>query len=176
LPPGDTSDKSSSYNLDFLKSFRNTTLPDVIVTYKGKTKLQQFEEQYTSSFFKSAMARKFDGLENDDIANSVDIAGFLQSRLPGLRVDPEDRTLTWRNLPVTVYIDEFRLARDQEIFVNPAEVAMIIADPPPSFIGGHSGSGGVVAIYTRKGRFENDTVRKYRFTFKGYTPPESVWK
>jgi len=168
-----------TYKFDFDKAYANTTLPDVIVYSKGKKKVEQYDAAYSTALFQGGDARIFDGLENDDIANSIDIETFLTTRVPGLRLvntEPGQTNFVWRGLPVTVYIDEFRLEEGDAIFVTPYDVAMIKVYSPPASVNTGGGGGGAIAIYTKRGNFDNNPARKYRFTFKGYTALDSVWK
>ena len=166
------------YTFDFAKTFINTTLPDVVVTHKGKSKVQQYDDTYSTGLFKDDNARTFDGIDDYEIANSIDIPSFLQQKIPGLRVEKENNDrMIWRNEPVTVYVDEYRLDEGEPIPVYPSEVAMIkVYNPPAAMINGGTSFGGAVAIYTKKGNYENNFTRKFKFVFKGYTGLDSRWR
>lgn len=169
--------RDPAYSFDFAKTFLNTTLPDVVVTHT-KTKLQQYEQTYVTGLFKDDNARVFDGMDNSDLANAIDIPTFLQQKIPGLRIerDNNDRMI-WRNEPVTVYVDEYRMDEGEPLIVYPSEVALIkVYDPPANMLNGSAGAGGAVAIYTKKGAYENNSTRRFKFTFKGYTGLDSVWR
>lgn len=172
-----SSGRDTGYTFDFAKTFVNTTLPDVVVTYKGKTKIQQYDETYVTGLFKDDNARIFDGLDDNDIGSYLDIPTFLQSKIPGLRVEKDNNDrMIWREQPVVVYIDEYRIEDGDPIFVYPSEVAMIKVYNPPASINAGSSFGGAVAIYTKKGGYENNTTRKFKFTFKGYNSLDGVWR
>lgn len=177
------------YNFDFQKTYTNTTLPEVVVTYKGKKKIEQYEETYSTGLFKDESAKIFDGLENDDIAKATDIETFLQSKVPGLtitRSELGESIIQWRNEPVVIYVDEFMMETGTLIPVAPSDVAMIkVYNPPASVNSGvgksaespSMGFSGAIAIYTKRGAFDNtNNNRRFRFTFKGYSALESVWR
>jgi hypothetical protein len=184
-----TSTKTVPYKFNFEQTYTNSTLPEVIVISKGKTKADQYNEMYSTGLFQDANAKVFDGLETDDIANSVDIETFLEYKIPGLivrRPDGGNPYMVWRNEPVVVYIDEFRLEQGDPIYIVPSDVAMIKVYPPPAAVNSGistnpenprgAGFSGAVAIYTKKGAFENNSTRRYKFNLKGYTGFASAWK
>ncbi len=176
------------YNFDFQKTYTNTTLPDVVVTYKGKKKIEQYDETYSNGLFKDNNAKVFDGLESDEIARASDIETFLQSKIPGLsitRSEIGESVIQWRQEPVVIYVDEFMMETGTPIPVAPSDVAMIkVYNPPASVNSGigksaespSMGFSGAIAIYTKKGSFDNNTNRRFRFTFKGYTALEGIWR
>ncbi len=184
----DSSDYNPKYTFDFQKTYINTTLPDVVVTYKGKKKIEQYDETYSSGLFKDDNAKVFDGLDNDEISRFADIETFLQSKVAGLtitRSELGESIIQWRQEPVVIYVDEFMMETGTMIPVAPTDVAMIkVYNPPASVNSGigkspdspSMGFSGAIAIYTKKGNFDNNTNRRFRFTFKGYTALESVWK
>ncbi|MFX6119297.1 hypothetical protein ABTE85_23800, partial [Acinetobacter baumannii] len=65
-------------------------LPNVTVYTKAKTKVQEYDDKYSSGLFKNENAMIFDGLENDELANSPTLGWFLQQKVPGLTVVTTD--------------------------------------------------------------------------------------
>lgn len=174
-----TETKDPPYTFDFAKTYINTTLPDVVVTHKGKSKVKQYDETYSSGLFKNDDARVFDGIESDEISSYIDIPTFLQTKIPGLVIEKDNADrMIWRNEVVTVYVDEYRIDQGDPIPVYPNEVAMIkVYNPPASVNSGTENSfGGAVAIYTKKGNYETNSTRKFKFTFKGYNALDTVWR
>lgn len=170
---------AASYTFNFDETFTNTTLPEVVVVAKGKGKVNQYNDMYSTGLFQDDNAKMFDGLDSDQIAHAIDIETFLESKVPGLivrRPDGESAYLVWRNEPVVVYIDEFRLEMGDPIYVVPSDVAMIKVYNPPAAVNSGFSFGGAVAIYTKKGAFENNSTRRFKFFLKGYTGFESRWK
>lgn len=160
------------YNFNFQKLFSTSTLPDVIVEYKGSTKLKRYDEEYSTSLFKRA-TKIFDGLDDNAIANSISVEQFLVSRVSGLRI--ENSRLVWRNQPVNIFLDEYVLNSWEAIYVNTMEVAMIKIYEPGSGGNPSSNQAGTVCIYTKRGQYEN-VAQRYKFKVNGYTPVEATWQ
>ncbi len=155
-----------------------TTLPNVTVTGKFKTKVQQYDQEFSSGLFKRDDAIIFDGIESDDIAHATSVLMFLQGRVPGLTVTKNDQGLDvakWRNEIAEIYLDEFRLDPSDHTFVSPSDIAMIKVFRPPAQLSSFGGGAGAIAIYTKKGTFA-DNKSKHNFIVKGYTKIESTWE
>jgi hypothetical protein len=153
-------------------------LPNVTVTSKFKSKLEQYEDEYSRGLFQQNDALVFDGLGSEDISRSTNIMQFLQGRVAGLTISKNEEGVDvpkWRNEIAELYVDEFRVESADQIFITPAEVAMIKVFRPPAHLSSFSGGAGAIAIYTKKGVFSNDTRTKHNFIIKGYTNVESVW-
>ena len=154
-------------------------LPEVTVTAKFKSKVQQYDDEYSSGLFKRNDAIVFDGLESDAISRSFSVMQFLQGRVPGLTIVKNDEGLDvakWRNEVVEIYVDEFRLEPTDLSFITPTEIAMIKVFRPPAQLSAQSGSAGAIVIYTKKGNFANEGRAKHNFIVKGYTNPDSRWE
>ncbi len=167
------SSAETNYTFDYKSKFKNYFLPEVVISGKGKKKLQEYEKEYVSGFFRSADETTFNGLDNDDISRSRDIYFFLQGHVAGLQVatDPEtgERELTWRKQAVTVYIDEYKVDEDRLTTVQPTEVAMIKILRPGS------GDGFSIAIYTKLGVYADAGQNKSRFFLRGYNALNMEW-
>jgi hypothetical protein len=163
---------NDNYRFDFNKVYINTTLPEVIVTAKAKSRIEQYEKEFTSGLFTRA-TRTYDGLDDRAIANSFSIGSFLQARIPGFRVDT-DGTLLWRNQRVSIFLDEYQVEDIDLMYLNNEDIAMIrFYEAPAPMV---QGAGPAVAIYMKKGVDDNNKTRRYRFKLKGYTAIESEWK
>jgi hypothetical protein len=167
---------SQPYTFNFDKTLHNSILPEVTVVYKGKKKVEQYDNLYSTGLFRDDNARVFDGMENIEIMDYMDIPSFLITKIPGLSVSSDGNLMIWRNEPVMVYIDEFRLEQGDPIYITPSEVAMIKVYNPPAAVNGGFSFGGAVAIYTKRGSFETNATRKFKFVFKGYTGFDSAWR
>jgi hypothetical protein len=154
------------------------TLPNVTVTGKYKSKVQQFDEEYSAGLFKNNDAIIFDGIESEDIARSINVLQFLQGRVPGLTVTKNDvgqDVAKWRNQVADIYIDEFRMDPSDHTLISPTDIAMIKVFRPPAMLSGFSGGAGAIAIYTKRGAYA-DNRAKHNFVVKGYTSIDSVWE
>jgi hypothetical protein len=153
----------------------STTLEDVVVKTKQKTKEQLLDEAYTSGFFSGDARYKFD-IQNEPTALSApDMLQYLLYSIPGLIVSrqsdmeghpvggasPSEPVVTWRGESPTFYLDEQPLEQDFVIKTPMTQIAYIKVFPPP-FNGGfsmaaasgeplaQSGRGGAIAVYTKK--------------------------
>ncbi len=170
---------SSQYSFQSGEQTDPAYLPGVTVVGKFKTKVQQYEDMYASGLFRSDNAMTFDGLESDQIAKYANLLLFLQTKVPGLMVkrgELGEEQAFWRDEPVEVYVDEFRLEGGDHTFVPPSDIAMIKVYRPPAMLSPFSGASGAIAIYTKKGPFATNARNKHNFIVKGYSSIDSVWK
>ena len=130
---------------------RNKVMETIIIKTRGKTPAQILEEKYSSGLFKGTDGYQFD-LVNDPLsAGYIDIFMYLQGKVPGLQISPgPEPTLSWRGGSPLLYLDEMRSDASMLSSVPLNDVAYIKVFRPP-FMGGPGGSGGAIAIYTRRG-------------------------
>ena len=177
--PGEFIDKKIDYSLSLDDPELGGDLPNVTVYTKAKSKMQQYEESYTSGLFKNDNAYVFDGLENDELAQSQSLAWFLQQKVPGLNVaidSANNEVFKWREEICSIFIDEFEVMPGEQMMVFPRDIAMIKVFRPPFQYSSTTGFGGAIAIYTKKGKFVDNNGAKFSFILKGYTAFDSVWK
>ena len=178
--PGEYVEKKFDYTLLLDDPEISTEgLPNVTVYTKTKTKLQQYEESYTSGLFKNDNAFVFDGLESDELVRSQSLAWFLQQKVPGLTVaidSANNEVFKWREEICTIFIDEFEVMPGEQSMVFPRDIAMINVFRPPFQYSSTTGFGGAIDIYTKKGKFVDNNGAKFSFILKGYTGFDSVWK
>lgn len=154
-------------------------LPNVTVTSKFKSKVEQYDEEYSRGLFIRDDAIVFDGLGSDQISRSISVMMFLQGKIPGLMIEKNENgqdVAKWRNEVAEIYVDEFRMDSTDHTFISPTEIAMIKVYRPPAQLSGFSGGAGAIAIYTKKGAFANNSKSRHNFVVKGYTKVESVWE
>jgi hypothetical protein len=190
--------KSKSFRLSLDDPEEAGLLPGVTVYTKTKTKVQQYDDQYSSGLFKNENCIIFDGIENDELANSPTLGWFLQQKVPGLTVvttDDNRELYKWRQGSgqftstagggtsdpnarpdaCTIFIDEFEVPAGDQIMVFPRDIAMLKVFRPPFAYSSTTGFSGAIAIYTKKGNFTNTNGAKFSFILKGYTPFDGVW-
>jgi hypothetical protein len=164
------------YHFDMNKLTGPGLLPGVVVSGKTKKLVDRFNEEYSTGLFRSNAYKVFDGLESDAIAKSYNIYDFLRFQIPGFNATANSDgtyTLRWRNSGVTVFLDEFPLLHPDDVYIDPADVAMIKVYAPPSVL---SSRAGVIAVYTKKGDYDTNPRRKNKFKVAGYTTPLAEWK
>lgn len=152
-------------------------LPGVTVTTKRKSKMEQYNEEYSHGLFDNPQAIVFDGLGSTQIERSISIFQFLVGRVAGLDVNNTRGGATWRGERVGFYLDEFPIPDEELFFISPRDVAMIKVYRPPSHVGGNfRNTGGEIAIYTKRGKYGTTSSSRHHFIVKGYTNFESGWE
>jgi hypothetical protein len=151
-------------------------LPEVKVS--GKSNAQKFEDEYVTGMFRNSFdVKTFEGLDSDLILRMNNIFLFLQSNVPGLMYTGNflNPSFSWRGSPVSFYLNEMFVRSSDIAMIAPMDVALIKAYPPPAMVSG-AGSGGAIAIYTKRGAYEKDPSKpRYHFMVRGYTQGESRW-
>ncbi len=177
--PGEFIDKKMDYNLSLDDPELSSDLPNVTVYTKAKTKVQEYADTYTSGLFKNDNAYVFDGLGNDELAQSQSLAWYLQQKVPGLNVaidSANNEVFKWREEICSIFIDEFEVMPGEQTMVFPRDIAMIKVFRPPFQYSSTTGFGGAIAIYTKKGKYVDNNGAKFSFILRGYTAFDSVWK
>jgi len=137
------------------KLLASMTLEEVVVKSRVKTPVQLLEEKYAKGLFSGRDGVSFD-LTSDGMAlGSIDALNFLQSRVPGLNISVvgSQPSATWRGSNTDFYVNEVMTPIEQVQNINIGDIAFIKALRPPFFgsAGGNGGSGGAIAIYTKRG-------------------------
>lgn len=156
-------------------------LQQIIVTGTRKTKVEKYKEQYTTSPFQDIMEREFDCLSNDDILSYPNCLTYLISKV-GLQrgIDSQGQTtVIWRSEKIRAfYIDEMEVDIQQIEMLDVSSIALVKLLPATFVWAGRSGntSGGVIAIYTRKGEFvrQGTNYNHWIFSVRGYTPADYI--
>lgn len=146
-----------SYFLDqqeqLKKRMASATLQEVIVKSRVKPKEQLLEEKYATGLFSGGDGYSFDLIDDPTAQSALDILSYLQGKVAGLTISGSgsQMTMSWRGATPDVYLNEMSSTVDMIQTVNVHDVAMVKVFRPPFFgsIGG--GSGGAIAIYTKKG-------------------------
>jgi hypothetical protein len=164
-----------TYAFDIKPTGPKFTLKDVVVKSVKKSKMELFDETYSSGLFRFGSPTVFDGIESDQIMYAIDVFSFLQARVAGLQITNNmgSYELKWRGGPVDIFLDEFPVDSEVAHYVNTSDIAMIKIFAPAT--GGPSGNG-TIAIYTKRGVYADDRNRRYFFAVKGYTPYITDWK
>lgn len=132
------------------------TLEAVTVRARMKTSAEKLDEKYTSGMFSGGDATTFD-LTNDPYAASMqDIFTYLQGKVAGLQIVTGQGpggapSLSWRGGSPTLYLNEMQVDASQLQSTSVTDIAMVKVFRPGSGVGYGGGSGGVIAVYTRKG-------------------------
>jgi hypothetical protein len=119
-----------------------------------KSRIEELDEQYTSSLF-----RAFDAYSLD-VANDINAIGansvffYLKARVGGIKLgsDPDGNPLvTWRNGRTAIYLNEVRTEPATLEGITMNDVAYIKLFPPPFMGAQYGGNGGAIVVYTKRG-------------------------
>ena len=160
-------------NARLIESMKGKTLETVVVKGTTKSQVQIMDEKYTSGFFKGSDSYQFD-LVNDPFSSSYQsIFNFLQGKVPGLQITGagSNVSMQWRGGTPQVFLDEVPTDVNMVSSIPVTDIAYVKVFRPP-FYGGSGGSGGGIAIYTRRGNDVKSAPGKglNNNTITGYTP------
>ena len=164
---------------------RKTTLPDVTVKGKTKTKLDLLDDEYASGMFRGD-GLKFD-VQNDPRINSGnnDIFHFLEGRAPGIRFIYDKfgnaykaiSTLVGSSpIPVDIYLDDVYVDSGNLGIISIKDIAYIKVLPSgtssgsinPKSVGGSLG--GAIALYSKNAdNSTNKEILVKETSLLGYT-------
>ena len=140
------------------KLMASLTLKEVVVKAKVKTPIQILDEKYARGIFSGGDGFAFDLSTDPSAVGSIDVLSYLQAKVPGLSISVSgmQASASWRGSKTDFFLNEMntQIESIQSLPIN--DIAYIKAMRPPFFgsIGG--GSGGAVAVYTKKGKSNND--------------------
>lgn len=164
-----------------LDRFRNdkNTLAEVVIRGRKKSPLQELNDRYTSGMFTSDDATSFDFI-NDPPMGFMDIFQYLQGRVAGLQINSNGAQVSasYRGGSPAFFLDEMPTDAQMLQNINVNDIAMVKVFRPPFMGAMGGGSGGAIALYTKKGNehgnaatgMENTTVRGYTMYKSFYSP------
>lgn len=130
------------------------TLEAVTVKARQKSQKDLMDEKYARGLFAGGDAISFD-MVNDPFAQSAtNIFQYLQGRVAGLQINMNGAngpSLTWRQSATSLFLDEMPVDASMIQNIPVSDIAYVKAFRPPFFGASGGGSGGAIAIYTRKG-------------------------
>jgi hypothetical protein len=154
------------------------TLASVEVVAKQKTKKEKMDEEYTGGLFRGGDGYTFI-TEDDPFASSAQsVLQYLQGKVAGLQItgSGQQMSMSWRGGTPSLYLNE--MTGDLSLVQNTpmTDVAMIKVFRPPFMGGFGGGSGGAIAVYTKKGKASNENIKGLDFArIPGYNPPKQFF-
>ena len=153
--------------------FKAKVLETVTVRSKTKDPKELMDEKYASGLFSGGDAYSFD-LVNDRLSSAaLNIFTYLQGKVAGLQIMSQgnNTSLSWRGGTPQVYIDEIQTDVSMLQNIPVTDIAYVKVFRPP-FMGGFGGSGGAIAVYTRRGNDIQQQAGKGmdKNTIAGYSP------
>ena len=125
----------------------------VVVIGRIKSNKEKLDELYSSGLFSGGNATIFDVAGDGSAIASLNVFNYLQSKVAGLQITTAGATpsLSWRGSTPSVYLNEMKVDIGSVANMSMADIAMVKVFAPgeSGVIGG--GSGGVIAVYTKKG-------------------------
>lgn len=159
---------------EFFEGQKVKTLSGVEVTARKISVEQQMDKEYTSGFFSGGDGYTFVTADDNLAASSMSVLDYLQGKVAGLQIStsgPTGGTLSWRGGTPALFLNEMNADVSLIQSTSMSDVAMIKVFRPPFMGAPGGGSGGAVAIYTKKGAARNSEVTGLSFTnVVGYTP------
>ncbi len=163
----------------FDSNLKVKTLEGVTVKAKARSKQQQMDEFYTSGFFRGGDGYTF-LLEDDISANgSGTVLQYLQGKVAGLLISGAgtNMSMSWRGGSPALFFNEMPSDLSMVQNLPMSDIAMIKVFRPPFFGAMGGGSGGAIAVYTKKGAASNRNDVKGLDVAKiaGYLPEKQFY-
>jgi hypothetical protein len=138
---------------DWKSKSQYKTLQEVIVKSRAKPKEDALDERYASGLFSGGDAQVLDFMSDPAAMGGLDLFTYLQGRVPGLMISRSGSqvNLLWRGANPEIYLDQQLVGPEFIQSMNIRDIAIIKIFRPPFFGGIGGGSGGAIAIYTKKG-------------------------
>jgi hypothetical protein len=125
----------------------------VVVRGRIKSNKEKLDELYSSGMFSGGNATIFDIAGDVTAIASLNIFNYLQSKVAGLQITTvgPNPTMSWRGGTPALYLNEMQVDPSTVANMSMSDIAMVKVFSPgeSGVIGG--GSGGVIAVYTKKG-------------------------
>lgn len=136
------------------KQMASATLQEVIVKTKAKSPLQVLDEKYASGMFTGFDGTAFDLTNDPSATGSVNILQYLQGKVAGLQISVSgaQASASWRGSNTDFFLNEISTPLDMIMQLPISDIAYVKAIRPPFFGSLGGGSGGAVAVYTKKGK------------------------
>ena len=147
----------AKYFADQIYKFGNGTkvnvLQEVIVKTKARSKIDELDKKYASGLFSGGDAVTFDFVNDPQSSSFPNIFTYLQGRVAGLQItnNGSNVSLLWRGSATTTFLNEMQVDANTLSTISVADIAYVKVFRPPFFGAFGGGSGGAIAIYTRKG-------------------------
>ena len=128
-------------------------LQEVIVKTKTRSKIDELDKKYASGLFSGGDAVTFDFVNDPQSSSFPNIFTYLQGRVAGLQItnNGSNVSLLWRGSATTTFLNEMQVDANTLSTISVADIAYVKVFRPPFFGAFGGGSGGAIAIYTRKG-------------------------
>lgn len=118
--------------------------------------IQELEKEYTTGLFKSENAHTLIPMDDPGATGAITIFQYLQGRIPGVFIYNTSSALfqpivVYRNARPAFFLDEIQVDAGILTSVNVNDIALVKVFRPPFMGAFGGGSGGAIAVYTKKG-------------------------
>jgi hypothetical protein len=155
----------------FRKRMAETTLEEVTVTTRIKSREQVVNDKYTTGFFaRGNNTRVFDLTDETKTVFSRNVLEYLQSKVAGLQIS--GNSASWRGDTPEFFLDEMRTDLEHVLSIPMPNIAMIKTFPPIFMFATGGGRGGAIAVYTKRGgdgKAVNDVKGMENMVLAGYS-------
>lgn len=150
---------------------KTRTLETVLVKSRTKSLKEKMDEEYTSGFFSGGDGYTFTTEDDPSAKSAISVLAYLQGRVAGLQISTTGGGgATWRGSATSFFLNEVNADVQSLQSLNMNDVAMIKVFRPPFFGATGGGSGGAIAVYTKKGASANSEVKGLPFALiNGYS-------
>ena len=158
---------------------REKMLANVTVQARTKTPAQAMDEKYASGLFRGSDGYQFDLVNDVTSAGYGNIFNYLTGKVAGLQITGggANVSLQWRGARPALFLDEMPTDVDLISSIPVTDIAYVKVLRPPFLGAVGGGSGGAIAIYTRKGNDVASTPGKglSSLSITGYTPVKEFY-
>jgi hypothetical protein len=167
-----------------IEDARVKTLATATVIGHERSAADKLGDRYASGMFAGGDAQTFDLLDDEMATAFPDIFTYLQGKVAGLQITTGSGpggapSLAWRGGKPSLYLNEMQVDASQLQSVAVPDIAMVKVFRPGSGVGFGGGSGGVIAVYTKKGGDSKNTDPTFkglpRSLIAGYSMPKEFY-
>ncbi|MDP9079471.1 MAG: hypothetical protein M3O71_18720 [Bacteroidota bacterium] len=157
----------------------NKLLKEVVIKGTYESQIQKLDATYATGLFSGGISTNFMVGDDPKALNNFTIFQYLQNKVPGLEIaNPlSDNPMAWWRAETPV---KFFLNNNKSTIQDIREIGMgefdYVKIYDPSMGGAFGAPGGVISIYTKKGKgFSFNNNDKLNTSMSGYTPVKEFY-
>lgn len=135
---------------------KDNTLEEVTVQSKIKSRLDELNNTYVQNglFSDPSSERVFDVMNDSRALSSLNVMQYLKGMVAGLNIQEDmmnGATVRWRGDPTALFLNEMQVSAKILETIPMTDIALVKTFRPPFMGAPLGGSGGAIAVYTKKG-------------------------
>ena len=158
---------------DVFGNKKGGTLANVDIVARKKTRLEEFEDAFSSGMFRSADAYTLSNLDNQ-IGAYFSIIDYMVGRIPGFsayrRPPGLEYAISIRGETPSFFLDEIPVFQETITIIPVNDIALVKVFRTPLVRSFVNGSGAVIAVYTKRGGSIGGKRYNNTFPVNGFTP------